>query len=268
MVGLLFSTGIAAQETEPAPVRVTLNGVVFDALTGTPIPGAAVYLEEEGHGVLSDSLGLFRFDDVAAGPHLIAATQFGYEEMALVADVPEEPGAFVEVELAPQPILLEGITAVVDNISTMERRFRSRRRAAPYQTRVFGQERLLRTASSNTLEFMALETFYRPVPCPDAAGIVGTGNPAQIVDANRLSQVAGTMSTRCIIRRGRFVSPKVYIDEIPAFGGLDELEAYSTAQIYLLEIHSSGTEIRAYTYGFMQRMASRPMTLIPLNLWP
>ena len=127
---------------------------------------------------------------------------------------------------------------------------------------------MLRSASSNTLEFMALETFYRPVPCPDAAGIVGTGNPAQIMDANRLSQVAGTMSTRCIIRRGQFVSPKVYIDEIPASGGLEELEAYSTAQIYLLEIYSSGTEIRAYTYGFMQRMASRPMALVPLNLWP
>ena len=237
MVGLLFSTGIAAQETEPAPVRVTLNGVVFDALTGTPIPGAAVYLEEEGHGVLSDSLGLFRFDDVAAGPHLISAIQFGYEEMALVADVPEEPGAFVEVELAPQPILLEGNAA---HRVVQRSRFMALESCFLPGARLRVQERPPRTASSNTLEFMALETFYRPVPCPDAAGIVGTGNPAQIMDANRLSQVAGTMSTRCII------------------DGPD----------LLLEPHSSGAEIRAYTYGFMQRMASRPMALIPLNLWP
>jgi hypothetical protein len=76
------------------------------------------------------------------------------------------------------------------------------------------------------------------------------------------------MSTNCIIRRGRTVSPKVYIDEVPAIGGLDVLESYPTAQIYALEVFSQGAEIRAYTYNFMQRMAERPMALIPISLWP
>ncbi len=242
-----FPVGVEAQADGPEPVRVTLSGVVYDALTGTAVPGAAVYLEGEVYGVLADSAGVFQFEDAAPGPQLIAAIQFGYEETAEIVNVPEGPDAFIEVELIPQPIVLDGVTAVVDNISTMERRFRSRRRAVAFQTRAFDQERMLRSASSTVLEFLEGETRYYPVVCPAGAQF---------------------MSTRCIIRRGRVISPRVFIDEIRAFGGLDELASYPTAQIYLLEVYSAGAEIRGYTYNFMQRMAHRPVALIPINLWP
>ena len=238
------------------PVRAPLHGVVYDALTGAAVPGAAVYLEHESYGVLADSLGTFRFEDVGGGFQVVAAIQFGYEEAGARIEVPEA-GAFIEIELIPQPVLLDGVTAVVENITTMERRLRSRRRSAAYQTRAFDQERLLRSASSTALEFLARETRYYPVPCPAGAGVFGVG-----------SQMSGNMSSRCIIRRGRVISPRVFIDEIPAFGGLDELDTYPTAQIYTLEVYSSGAEVRAYTYNFMQRMAERPMALIPINLWP
>ena len=249
MVCLQFPAEVDAQEAESPqspPLRVPLHGVVYDALTGTAIPGAAVYLGDEGYGVLADSAGVFRFEEVAPGRQLIAAIQFGYEETTVTVSVPE-PGVFIEVELIPQPIVLDGVTAVVDNVGTMERRFRSRRRAVAFQTRAFDQERMLRSASLTALEFLEWETRYYPVVCP-----------------------AGTqfMSTRCLIRRGRVISPRVFIDEIRVFGGLDELATYPTAQIYLLEVYSAGAEIRAYTYNFMQRMAHRPMALIPINLWP
>ena len=244
MLGVPLPAEVDAQETDPAPVRVTLNGVVFDALTRTPIPGAAVYLEEEGYGVLADSLGTFGLENVAVGPHVVTAIQFGYEEIAASIDVPEA-GAILDIELTPLPILLDGVTAVVDNITTMQRRLRSRRRSAPYQTRAFDQERLLRSASVTALEFVKREAGLLSRPCP-----------------------ARSMSTRCIFRRGRVLSPRVFIDEIPAFRGLDALDSYPTAQIYMLEVFSAGAEIRAYTYNFMRRMASKPRGLIPLNMWP
>ena len=244
MLGVPLPAEVDAQETDPAPVRVTLNGVVFDALTRTPIPGAAVYLEEEGYGVLADSLGTFGLENVAVGPHVVTAIQFGYEEIAASIDVPEA-GAILDIELTPLPILLDGVTAVVDNITTMQRRLRSRRRSAPYQTRAFDQERLLRSASVTALEFVKREAGLLSRPCP-----------------------ASSMSTRCIFRRGRVLSPRVFIDEIPVFRGLDALDSYPTAQIYMLEVFSAGSEIRAYTYNFMRRMASKPRGLIPLNMWP
>lgn len=264
---LQFPAAADAQEAEPPPVRVPLHGVVYDALTGTAVPGAAVYMDGEGYGVLADSAGVFRFEDVPPGPQLVAAVQFGYEETAASFDVPDE-GAFIEIELTPQPILLDGVTAVVDNISTMQRRLRSRRRAAAFQTRAFDQERLLRSASATALEFLRSETRHYPVPCPAGTGAFGAGNSTGRLGWHGISRLSGAMSTRCIIRRGRTISPRVYVDEMPAIGGLDELDSYPTAQIYALEVYSSGAEIRAYTYQFMQRMAERPMALIPLNLWP
>ncbi len=120
-VCLLLPAAVDAQDAEPSSIRVPLHGIVYDAFTGTAVAGAAVYLDGEGYGVLSDSAGVFRFADVFPGPQLVAAIQFGYEETAAQVEVPEE-GAFIEIELTPQPILLDGVTAVVDNISTMERR--------------------------------------------------------------------------------------------------------------------------------------------------
>ncbi len=246
MACLLLPAAVDAQEAEPSSIRVPLHGIVYDALTGTVVPGAAVYLNGEGYGVLSDSAGVFRFADVFPGPQLIAAVQFGYEETAAPVDVPEE-GAFIEIELTPQPILLDGVTAVVDNITTMERRMRSRRRAAAFQTRAFDQERLLRSAASSVLEFLQWETRHFPVPCPAGAGVFGVG-----------SRMTPNISSRCIIRRGRAISPRVYVDEVPAFGGLDELDTYPTAQIYALEVYSQGAEIRAYTYNFMTAHGPSP----------
>ena len=267
MFCLVLPAAVAAQETQPTSIRVPLQGIVYDAFTGAAVAGAAVYLDGEGYGVLSDSAGVFRFADVFPGPQLIAAVQFGYEETAASVEVPEE-GAFIEVELVPQPILLDGVTAVVDNIGTMERRMRSRRRSAPYQARAFDQERLLRSASATALEFLRSETQYTPVPCPAGTGMFGTGSSTRSLGWHGISRLTGALSTSCIIRRGRTISPRVYIDEVPAIGGLDELESYPTAQIYALEVFSQGAEIRAYTYAFMQRMAERPMALIPINLWP
>ena len=264
-LGLPATAG--AQETDSTTHRAPLHGGVYDAVRGAAVPGAAVFLNGEGYGVLSDSVGVFRLEDVAPGPVVLTAIQFGYEEMVAPVEVPEA-GAFVEIELTPQPILLDAVTAVVENISTMRRRLDSRRRSVPSETLAFDQQRLLRGPSSNVLDFLEQETRYNPVPCGDGLPITWTANPSRALGWNRPPRVAEATSSRCIIRRGRAIRPNVYIDEMPVTGGLVELESYPTTQIYLMEVYSSGSEIRAYTYGFMQRMAEKPMALVPIDLWP
>ena len=71
----------------------------------------------------------------------------------------------------------------------------------------------------------------------------------------------------CIARGGRIGEPTVYIDEVYAPGGLDALELFPTSALYLVEVYSSGSEIRAYTYDFMERTARKPVALIPALLW-
>ena len=263
-LGLFSASALQTQETDPAPARVTIQGVVLDELTGTPVPGAAVYLEDESYGALADSLGAFRIEGVAADSQTVVATQFGYWEIAAVVDVPEA-GAFIEIELKPRAILLEGVTAVAENLSTMESRLRSRRRSLPYQTRAFDQERLLCSPSADVLDFLWRETNLNRHPCPATIGLTGAWRPARGLGP---SQVPGALASDCIRRRGSLVSPRVYIDEMPAIRGLDALKNYPTTQIYALEVYSQGAEIRAYTYNFMQRMAAKPMALVALSVWP
>ena len=81
---VLLPGRVASQEAEPVPARVSILGLVYDAVTGIPIPGAAIYLWEENQGVLADSLGTFRFEDVTAGTHAVAAIQSGQAETVLI----------------------------------------------------------------------------------------------------------------------------------------------------------------------------------------
>ena len=145
-LGFLSASGVHAQEEDPTPMRVTLRGVVLDEVMETPVAGAAVYLEDEDYGALTDAQGAFRIGGVPTGSQTVVATQFGYWEVAADVDVPEA-GAVIEIDLKPRPILLDGVTAVADNIDTMVRRLRTRRQSLPYQTRAFGQEQLLRARS-------------------------------------------------------------------------------------------------------------------------
>lgn len=268
-LGPVSASTLFAQQEDPAPVLVTLRGVVLDEVTGAPVAAAAVYLEGENYGALTDTLGAFRIDGVPADSQTVVATQFGYWEIAADVDVPEA-GAIIEIGLKPRPILLDGVTAVADNIDTMVRRLRTRRRSLPYQTRAFDQERLLRSASPSVLDFLWRETNLSRRPCPFGVGVTYAGwRPGRRLGAwNLPSQVPGALASYCIWRRGRVISPRVYIDEVPAIRGLDALENYSTTQIYELEVYSQGAEIRAYTYAFMQRMARKPRALLALSLWP
>ncbi|NIR41286.1 MAG: hypothetical protein GWN07_36145, partial [Actinobacteria bacterium] len=68
----------------------------------------------------------------------------------------------------------------------------------------------------------------------------------------------------CVWRRGRIIQPRVVIDEFPAIGGLDELEAMPSNMIYMVEVYGNGSHIRVYTNQFIERLGRRPMAPIPL----
>ena len=229
----------------PQPVRV--RGAVYDAVSGMAIPGAAVLLDAERHGALSDSSGVFVVEDVMAGPQVVSVRQIGYEAKAVAVTVTGHEDELVEVVLTPKPFMLDGITAVARNIETMEIRLRSRRGSASVFRGLMGafdKEALLASGAETGLEFLDRHTFVRTMTCP-----------------------LGESAHFCIARGGRVGEPTVYIDEVYAPGGLDALEQFPTSALYLVEVYSSGSEIRAYTYDFMERTARKPVALIPALLW-
>ena len=233
-----------AREGEADDVRVKVMGVVYDIVTGSAIPSAAVSLENGRQGVITDYDGIFKLDDVDTGPELLVVTQFGYQKRVVAMTVTPEPGGMMEVALTPRPIMLGGVTATVENITEMESRLRFRRRAAAVSTWAYDRHQLFRAMAGTPLDFLNRRTMVRVTPCPP-----------------------GSLSSRCVYRRGRAIEPWVYVDEALAWGGLDELETYAVSDIYLMEVYSWGSEIRLYTNQFMERMARKPIMPIPLNLW-
>lgn len=240
---------VGAQDPPAAGARldsalVTLVGFVRDSLTAAPLPGAIVRLLGENLGVLTDSTGRFVLDEVPAGRRLLSVNQYGYEERLLAIRVrPEGMGAFA-LSLHPSPAVIEGLSVVTENLATIERRLSRRRNSAPFAVRTFEQERLLRSAARDAFEFVTNEGFVRPNACPP-----------------------GAIDQWCIVRRGRLIAPTVFIDEVRAFGGLDDLVGYPAHEFYLIEVYSGGLQIRAYTHRFMDRMALHPMILLPLGVF-
>lgn len=244
LLGLALSAAPAhAQRPADDPQTSSVRGFVIDALTGARLEGARVQLEGGRGGTLTDSLGAFELAGVPIGVQLITIERYGFEGVEVSLRVGQEQADPIAVELDPKAVMLDGLSVVTDRLAEMDSRLRSRRRATATSTRAFDLESLTRSAATDMLEFLRFES------------LLG------------LSTCGGRMiSSLCVFRRGRWIRPEVYIDEAPAIGGLDQLGTYRPSDLYLVEVYSSGLQIRAYTHNFMERMARRPVALIPI-MW-
>lgn len=90
--------GVRAVSTSLLPPR-ELRGVVIDAMTGDLLPGAPVYLDGLGVGVLSDSLGRFRFSSPQEGKVRLSADYIGRESVSQTLDLPSDRGTAVQIGL-------------------------------------------------------------------------------------------------------------------------------------------------------------------------
>ena len=242
---LLLATPLAGQEQRGSPEepRVTVRGTVVDGIRGDPLPNAMIRLVEARRGVLADSLGRFALVDVRPGSYTLAVKQYGYEEIDVDLEVTAGRSP-LRIELTPDAVALQGFDVVADRLATMTQRLQSRRDAAPVSVRALGQDRLARSTARDASELLEYEAFLKPVDCPRRS-ILATG---------------------CILRRGQSFAPRVFIDEAPTIGGLDNLGTYRPYELYMIEVYSSGAEIHAYTHNFMERAARRPFALIPVFL--
>ncbi len=181
---LCLAGPVSAQEPESDDVRFRLMGVVYDVVTGNAIPSAAVSLENGRQGVITGYDGIFELEDVESGPELLVVTQFGYQKRVVAITVNPESSAMMEVALTPRPIMLDGVTATVENITEMEARLRFRRRAAAASTWAYDRHQLFRAATGTPLDFLNRRTMVRVVPCPPES-----------------------LSSRCVYRRGAPSNP-------------------------------------------------------------
>lgn len=242
LILLVGAASLAAQEPAREGVLTTLRGVVVDGLRGDSLPNAIVLLVDDNRGMLSDSLGRFVFRNVPVGAQLLAIKQYGYAEVNLEIDVVQGQDP-VRIELKPGPLALEGFTIVADHLATMNKTLKNRRNAYGRSVRALEQGRLASSGVLSVTEFLQTEGSLNLVNCAPRGG------PGD-----------------CVMRRGRATEPRVYIDEAPIIGGLDFLASFRPYELYLIEVYSSGLEIRAYTHWYMERMAGTPRMLFPVGL--
>src|SRR5262249_6763099 len=86
-----------------------IAGTILEAGTQRPVAGAAVTLPDLERGVLCDSLGRYRLDQIPAGPQHLSIKLLGFEPRTLHALVPREGVLEINVTLTPRRLPLQAI---------------------------------------------------------------------------------------------------------------------------------------------------------------
>lgn len=210
-----------------AQSKTELRGKVIEMGTSRPLAGAEVVLPDLDRYVLTNENGDFVMGGLEPGRYGVEVTQLGYRKYEGVVTVARDES--VRLELWPDPVMLEGLTAQVD-------RLRARRNAVAATVRVLDRSLL---TSAIDVEGAIRSAGEALVPC-------------------------GTFADTCLWRRGRPVRPIVYIDERPAF--MEELRSYPPESFQLIEVIGHHM-IRAYTVNFMERLALGKASLFPVLMF-
>ncbi len=238
--------GSAQDRTDEDPTVVIL-GKVVDAETGQPLHGAFVSRGGDS-GFLTHEDGSFALRAWPFGVYRLTIQLLGYETLQLAVPGPEpEP---LLVRLAPDPIQLEGLTVLVD-------RLERRRKRVTVAVRAFDREDLLRAPPTDVVDWVKGRTGLVTTFC--ASG----GRPA-VTLASLGNGSFMDEGQECVMRRGRWVRPTVYIDEVRSLRGLEELRSFRPQDLYTVEVYDRGTVVYAYTPRFVERVLKGRRFLTPV----
>ena len=266
---ILLSPPGDAYGQKPLERHTTLTGTVIDRVTGQPVSSAYVEVSEgDRHtGVFADSLGHFALL-VPLGIQSLRVERLGYVSIEQIRQITDNPWP-IAVELEPKPLVLEGISVVMD-------RFRSRRSAAGTRVRTFQSDQIRFSAAATGLDFVTTYTGMQTAPCPAERIANPETERTRLMEflrgfedertAREELRSGGDPTTQqvCAYIRGELRPVSVYIDEQPAPDGLAQLANYPVNEFYLVEIYGRGSQIRAYTPAFIESAARRRLILKPI----
>lgn len=232
---LLPVSGVHAQTDTADAAPAGVQGRVVDAATGAPIAGAFVSLSDLDWGVLTDADGRFLLRVDPSPRYRVEVQNLGFQ--TLEREI-ERPGPDLTLEIEADPVQLEELRVMVD-------RFRFRRRAAAMSVTAFERDALLADASTDVMQFLQSRTGRPLRECP----------------------FRNAFASLCIRARGRWQPVRVYVDEMPVFGGLSELRTYKPQELYMIEVYNLGAHIRLYSTHYMDRLvrSGRRLTPIPIG---
>ncbi len=131
----------------------SLTGTVIDDLTGKPLYGATIILDNTAIGTSSDNDGEFTIQRLPAGEQTLAVRYMGYRSRTVPVSI--IPGETMELNIVLEPDHLEGDGVII-------------------YTQAMGQARAIRQQlNSNTIVNVVSETRFRELPDANAAESIG-----------------------------------------------------------------------------------------------
>ncbi|MDZ7780736.1 MAG: TonB-dependent receptor [Gemmatimonadota bacterium] len=114
---LSSGTYVVIAEPEELPSYGTLAGEIVDALTGEPVPSAAIELADGSGRVFSNGAGLFLLPRLLPGPHELRISRIGYAPRVLSVEIGAASTQRRSVQLDPlalelDPIVVDGLEHV------------------------------------------------------------------------------------------------------------------------------------------------------------
>jgi hypothetical protein len=213
----------------------SLEGVVTDSATSTPIDGASIWLLGTQLRWASDTTGAFRVDGLAAGTYQFLVRQFGYTPVRV--EVSLQPG--VTTRLREQALALAPLTSAVPLDPVVVEG-----RAVPW--RLAGFERRRATGMGSFMNREEIES-YRPKLMTDVVGRMpgisvrpntqyGVGDLRRriIYNTRRFSTWTGQECPLLIFVDGAFIGDtrQADLDLLIPPEGVEAMETYSSpAQI-------------------------------------
>ncbi len=219
-----------ADAQDPAGGLITVQGSVADAGSGAPIGGATVAVRALRTSAVSDSTGRFTIL-LPPGAHVFTFERLGYARLREEIELAE--GERLDVGLLPRPVLLEGLTVSANKLA-------ERRSRLPVPSLAATHEQITTAGYSNAAQAAMLRFNFQ-------------GCPPTVNDA-------------CVVFRGRRLKLLVYINEVRAYGGVEQLRGIPPADLYLLEWYPSNTMLRVYTVSYMEAIAAGKRTLRTIDL--
>ena len=124
-------------------VKVTLRGVVKDAVTGEVLPGATVYLADDKIGTTAGADGKYILTQVPVGHHVVEVSHTGYstlvEHLELTTDLVKD-FALSTVVIENQGVIITGVS----NATSI--------RNTPVPVAALRKQALLQTSSTNIID--------------------------------------------------------------------------------------------------------------------
>ena len=221
---LLVATPGRSSAQDTADERGTLQGVILDEGSGEALGGALFRIEGRNRAVLANQDGRFRVQDLEFGRYYVTVTQLGYDTLRTEIDHGAGMDA-VRLGLTVDPIVLERVTVMIDS-------FERERNSSGSAVRHFDHGVLAVSPAFDALDFVLTRTPLSLTGCPNRLAI----NP-------------------CAFVRGRPYEVRVYLDDALMAGGLQILSMFRPDELFLLDVHSGGRSIRAYTHWYVQTVA-------------